>query len=120
MHAAAANDHRREFSDTQRFDGVEDGQALCRSCRLTRKRPPDGDADGLRAFAEAEKWKRRLIFQLLDLPLPIGDDLAFDLLSSNVKPVVTGHHDGLITIDLAESDDARREQCQEGNRRVAL
>lgn len=89
---------------------VEDGQALCRSCRLTRTRPPDGDADGLRAFAEAEKWKRRLLFQLLDLPLPIGDDLAFDLLSSRYGPVVTGHDDGVITLDLAESDDARRAQ----------
>ncbi len=38
-----------------------------------------------------------------------GDDLAFDLLSSAVGPVTTGHADGLITIDLAESDDARRE-----------
>jgi hypothetical protein len=89
---------------------VEDGQALCRSCRLTRKRPPDGDADGLRAFAEAEKWKRRLLFQLLDLPLPIGDDLAFDLLSRRYGPVVTGHDNGVITLDLAESDDARRAQ----------
>jgi hypothetical protein len=51
-----------------------------------------------------------LIFQLLDLPLPIGDDLAFDLLSSRYGPVVTGHDNGVITIDLAESDDARREQ----------
>jgi hypothetical protein len=89
---------------------VEDGEALCRSCRLTRTRPPEGDADGLRAFAEAESWKRRLLFQLLDLPLPIGDDLAFDLLSSRYGPVVTGHDDGVITLDLAESDDARRQQ----------
>jgi hypothetical protein len=89
---------------------VEDDEALCRSCRLTRTRPPDEDAGGMRAFAEAEKWKRRLIFQLLDLPLPIGDDLAFDLLSSRYGPVVTGHDEGVITLDLAESDDARREQ----------
>jgi len=83
---------------------------LCRSCRLTRTRPPDDDPDGLAAFAEAEAAKRRLIFQLLDLGLPIGDDLRFDLLSSRAEPVLTGHDDGLITIDLGESDDARREQ----------
>ncbi|HWF35450.1 MAG TPA: putative zinc-binding metallopeptidase [Solirubrobacteraceae bacterium] len=88
---------------------------LCLSCRLTRTRPADSDADGLAAFAKAEGAKRRLIFQLLDLGLPIGDDLAFDLLSSRTGPVVTGHSDGVITIDLAESDDARREQ-----RRTAL
>jgi hypothetical protein len=83
---------------------------LCRSCRLTRTRPPDRDPEGLAAFAKAEGAKRRLIFQLLDLGLPIGDDLAFDLLSSRTGPVVTGHNDGVITIDLAESDDARRER----------
>ena len=82
---------------------------LCRSCALTRTRPGDDDPGGLAAFAKAEAAKRRLIFQLLDLGLPIGDDLAFDLLSSRTGPVVTGHDDGVITIDLAESDDARRE-----------
>jgi hypothetical protein len=51
-----------------------------------------------------------LLFQLLDLPLPIGDDLAFDLLSRRYGPVVTGHDNGVITLDLAESDDARRAQ----------
>ena len=84
---------------------------LCRSCRLTRKRPADADADGLAAFAKAEAAKRRLLFGLLDLGLAVDEDvLAFDLLSSRSAPVVTGHDDGVITIDLAESDDARREQ----------
>ena len=83
---------------------------LCRSCALTRTRPGDDDPGGLAAFAKAEAAKRRLIFQLLDLGLPIGDDLAFDLLSSRTGPVVTGHDDGVITIDLAESDDSRRER----------
>jgi hypothetical protein len=84
-------------------------EPLCRSCALTRTRPDDGDAAGLAAFALAEAAKRRLIFQLLDLGLPIEEDLGFDLLSSRTGPVVTGHDEGLITIDLAESDDARRE-----------
>ena len=64
---------------------------------------------GLAQFAVAERAKRRLLFGLLELELPLEDDLAFDLLSSTVGPVTTGHADGLITIDLAESDDARRE-----------
>ncbi|WP_249010247.1 putative zinc-binding metallopeptidase [Conexibacter sp. DBS9H8] len=83
--------------------------ALCASCRLTRTRPGDGDSAGLAAFAVAEAAKRRLLFQLRDLNLPIESDLGFDLLSSAHGPVSTGHADGLITIDLAESDDARRE-----------
>jgi hypothetical protein len=83
---------------------------LCRTCRLTRTRPADDEPDGLAAFAKAEAAKRRLIFQLLDLELPIGEDLRFDLLTSRNGPVVTGHDDGVITIDLAESDDSRRER----------
>jgi hypothetical protein len=92
---------------------VEPGDpgSLCRSCRLTRTRPGDGDRPGLEAFAAAEAAKRRLLFQLLDLGLPVeAGGLRFDLLSSRSGPVVTGHNAGLITIDLAESDDARREQ----------
>jgi hypothetical protein len=83
---------------------------LCRSCRLTRTRPADADAEALEQFALAEAAKRRLIFQLIDLGLPIGADLGFDLLSSAGRPVMTGHADGLITLDLAESDDALRER----------
>ncbi len=85
---------------------------LCRSCELTRTRPNDADPVGLAEFARAEAAKRRVIFQLLDLGLPgvAPGQLAFDLLSSEQQPVTTGHADGVITIDLAESDDARREQ----------
>ncbi len=83
---------------------------LCFSCALTRTRPADGDPDALAAFARSEAAKRRLVFQVLDLGLAIGEDLAFDLLSSRSGPVVTGHDEGVIAIDLAESDDARREQ----------
>jgi hypothetical protein len=91
---------------------VEDGDpsGLCASCRLTRTRPGDGDAEGLALFARAEGAKRRLVFQLLDLRLPIGAALGFDLLWNTAEPVMTGHEDGLITVDLTESDDARREQ----------
>jgi hypothetical protein len=87
----------------------DDPIGLCVSCRLTRTRPNDGDAGALEQFAEAEQAKRRLVFELLDTRLPIGADLHFDLLSSRYEPVVTGHDHGVITLDLAESDDARRE-----------
>lgn len=87
-----------------------DPQTFCASCRLTRTRPNDADSEGLEDFARAEGAKRRLLFELLDLGLPIdGSDLHFDLLSSRSQPVVTGHDAGVITLDLAESDDASRE-----------
>jgi len=89
-----------------------DAGPLCRSCVLTRTRPADWDSTGLDQFGAAESAKRRLLFQLYDLRLPIDGDLHFDLLSSRLGAVTTGHDDGLITIDLAESDDVRRVQRQ--------
>ncbi len=100
---------------------VEKGpiKKLCRSCALTRTRPNDNDTKALAAFAAAEKAKRRLVAELHELKLPIiGRDedhdygLAFDLLSSEQEKVMTGHHNGVITIDLAEGDDVHREQLR--------
>jgi hypothetical protein len=89
----------------------DDPRGLCRSCRLTRTRPADSDEAGLEEFLKAEAAKRRLLFELLDLGLPVGNDQpTFELLSSSYGPVSTGHADGVITLDLAESDDAQREQ----------
>jgi len=92
---------------------------LCASCVLTRTRPTDSDTKALTAFAAAEKAKRRLIAELVELKLPIVgrvDDplygLAFDLLSSEQEKVFTGHHNGVITLDLAEGDDVHREQLR--------
>jgi hypothetical protein len=89
---------------------------LCLSCRLTRTRPDDTELETRPAFLRAEAAKRRLVCQLLDLGLPVRpwmDDpergLAVDLLSSRDQPVVTGHADGVITLDLAEGDDPHRE-----------
>jgi hypothetical protein len=86
---------------------------------LTRTRPDDADTAALAAFAVAEKAKRRLIAELHELELPIvGRDkdpeygLAFDLLSSQREKVLTGHHNGVITLDLAEGDDVHREQLR--------
>jgi hypothetical protein len=91
----------------------------CTSCALTRTRPNDADVAALGAFAEAEKAKRRLIVELRELQLPMtGRDedpqygLAFDLLSSEHEKVFTGHHNGVITLDLAEGDDVHRAQLR--------
>jgi hypothetical protein len=92
---------------------------LCRSCELTRTRPADGDLIGIPAFAEAEAAKRRLVMELAELGLPIVGrqadpvgGLCFDLLSSEHRKVITGHDNGVITVDLAESDDVHREQLR--------
>ena len=91
---------------------ARDGQ-LCFSCALTRTRPADSDVGALAAFARAEGAKRWLLVELGELALPLPAGLKFDLLSSEHAPVMTGHADGLITLDLAEADDARRVAARE-------
>jgi hypothetical protein len=92
---------------------------LCASCALTLERPNDTDTDGLAAFARAEAAKRRLIAELNELKLPIVGrvldpdyGLGFRLLRSVHEKVMTGHENGVITLDLAEGDDVHREQLR--------
>jgi hypothetical protein len=87
---------------------VDEPGQLCGSCALTRTRPGDDDAAATTAFACAEAAKRRLVYQADDLGLTT-EGVVFDLLSSAQEPVITGHADGVVTIDLAEGDDAHRE-----------
>ncbi|MDX2375480.1 putative zinc-binding peptidase [Microbacterium sp. LRZ72] len=89
----------------------------CFSCRLTRRRPAVDDTIALEKWGKTEEAKRRLLLQLGELGLPIvpwsvrKGGLGFDLLSSlsGGERVVIGHVNGIITIDLAESLDDRRE-----------
>ena len=97
---------------------LEGGQ--CFACNLTRTRPNDADAEGLGNYPEAERAKRHLVFELDTLGFPVvGKDvdpengLAFDLLSSVEENVVIGHADGVVTIDLAESDASYRERVKQ-------
>lgn len=100
---------------------VEGG--LCDACALTRTRPDDEDAVGQAQWADAEAAKRHLLADLDSVGLRVlgkdpatgGDPdegLAFDLLTSHGERVVTGHENGLVTLDLAESDDAHREKVR--------
>jgi hypothetical protein len=91
----------------------------CESCRLTRTIPAGRDPRDSALLARTELAKRRVIYQLSDVGLPVTDraqdprhGLAFDLLSSRDGPVITGHADGVVTIDLAESDDVHRAMLQ--------
>ena len=103
-----------------------DPNPLCRSCRLTRVIPDLSRPGHLEAWYRLEVAKRRLVYTLLGLNLPLAnklDDpehgLAFEFLADPDDPaaprVMTGHDSGLITINVAEVDDAERER-----RRLAL
>jgi hypothetical protein len=93
---------------------------LCMSCRLTVAAPELRRDEDLQAFAKAEAAKRRLIYQVLDLGLPYvsreedeerGLSFAFGFRSESA-PVMTGHMDGLITLDLSECDNVHRERLR--------
>ncbi|MBP7000093.1 putative zinc-binding metallopeptidase [Amaricoccus sp.] len=89
---------------------------LCVSCALGRRIPDLGAPENVTFWREAEAAKRRLVYALLRLRLPLamptGAPLVFDILSDagETEPVLTGHSDGLITINLAEADPAERER----------
>lgn len=92
----------------------------CVSCRITRRRPEREDAVTRERLQRAEQAKRHLIFELDEIGMPIESyeerdgGLAFDLLANEDEdePVMTGHADGVITLDLAESDDSYRQRMR--------
>jgi hypothetical protein len=97
-------------------------RTFCQACRLNRTIPDLGPPDHLLRWQRLEAAKHRLVYGLLRFGLPVVsklDDpdagLAFDFLaeSSAAPPVVTGHAEGLITINLAEADDAERERIRQ-------
>jgi len=97
-----------------------DDSPLCVSCRLTRVIPDLADPAKRASWYRLEVAKRRLLFTLTELGLPIRDrgndsthGLAFDFLADadpGGPPVLTGHENGVITVNIAEADDAERER----------
>lgn len=111
---------------------VEDDNSFCRACRLNQMIPDLSLAENRDYWREIEQAKRRLLFTLLSLELPIigrdGDPeygLAFAFLadtahtsseffdpSNHGNPIMTGHNQGLITINIAEADPSYREHMR--------
>ena len=100
---------------------AEDPNGLCPSCRLTRVIPDLTQPANLELWHKLEIAKRRLVYTLLILKLPLlnktedpENGLAFEFLDDPKDPkapkVLTGHADGLITINIAEANDAEREK----------
>jgi hypothetical protein len=100
----------------------DDPSPTCVSCRLNRTLPDLEDADNRRYIWAIEKAKRRLVSQLLAIGLPVRSKVsedpergvAFDLLRSppGGPAVMTGHASGLITLNVEEADDSRREKIR--------
>ncbi len=98
-------------------------EALCRSCRLTHVIPDLSQAGSEQAWHKLEIAKRRLLYTILSVGLGLSRKTAeqptgveFEFLKDSTKPngdlsrVLTGHDNGLITINIAEADDVYREQ----------
>jgi len=102
-----------------RDDAAAKQQPFCRSCCLNRTVPDPADRNNAELWLKVEQAKRALVSQLIALKLPVAsrvsEDTAhgvmFDLLRSPVDGprVMTGHADGLITLDVEEADDVHRE-----------
>jgi len=99
----------------------EGPEEYCRSCRLNHQVADITDPDTKKAWHQLEIAKRRLLYTLLELGLPVQNKredpaggLAFDFLKDDeAGRVFTGHNDGVITINMAEADDPFREKMRE-------
>ena len=89
--------------------GGGDG-AYCLACALNRTIPALGREDNLRLWRSIEAAKHRLIYSLLRLKLPFrgSEDLEFDFLADGSSKVLTGHDQGVITLNIEEADEAAR------------
>jgi hypothetical protein len=99
-------------------DQTED---FCVACRHNRTIPNLSIWGNQTRWKKIEVAKHRLFYTLLRLRLPLAnryddpDGLVFDFVASDgvfhpMQPMTTGHSSGLITINLAEADDAERER----------
>ncbi len=99
----------------------DSGDAFCTACTLNQTIPNLDNPDNLQRWRELEQAKRRLLYSLQRLGLPLHSKqldpvrgLAFEFLE-DAPPgiaddkVFTGHDNGLITINIIEADDAERE-----------
>jgi hypothetical protein len=100
-----------------------DSNPLCVACRLNNTIPNLDDADNGRYWGAVEAAKRRLVAHLVSFALPVASKvdadtergLMFDFLrqAPDGPAVMTGHANGLITINVEEADDAKREKIKQ-------
>lgn len=91
-------------------------ERYCLSCQFTEVTPDLRGESSRSLWAALERAKRRMLYSLSRMgiePVPKSIDpkggLSFRFLAEDGKKIMTGHQDGLITITLAEADDAIRE-----------
>jgi hypothetical protein len=94
---------------------------FCAACRHNRTIPDLTINDNLARWRRMEFAKHRLFYTLIALRLPLAnlndnpEGLAFDFLAEApgaATKILTGHDEGLVTINLNEADDALREKLR--------
>jgi hypothetical protein len=99
------------------------GPTLCIACRLNRTIPDLSIPENNQRWWRIETAKRRLVSSLVRLGLPVASrldedpqrGLAFDFLgaSEGSQPVLTGHDEGIITLNIIEAEHLQLEQIKE-------
>ena len=99
--------------------------AFCPACALNHTIPDLTHPENLSRWRDLETAKRRLIYSLLRFRLSFNAEggafpaLAFDFLADTAPTfqdsgrVLTGHKNGLITLNIAEADPVLREKMRE-------
>ena len=98
----------------------EDPNPLCQACRLNHVIPDLSQPENREKWSRVEAAKRRIVYTLNELRLPLvprsadpAGGLAFDIKADTPEGrVLTGHADGLITLNLAEADPLLREKMR--------
>ncbi len=103
---------------------VEENEEFCIACQLNRTIPNLSIGINKELWNKLEIEKRRLMFSLLQLGMDVRSKnkdpkgLAFDFLADHDESfserdrVMTGHADGLITINISEADPVQREKMR--------
>jgi hypothetical protein len=117
--------------EAPQIEGVIDFGDLCFACQFNELIPDLGVAGHLPLWQKLEAAKRRALYTLNALPIPLNNlrqspeaGLSFDFTTdrnvqdhfasriTNQPAVMTGHNCGHITINLAEADDVSRATMQ--------
>jgi hypothetical protein len=120
-------EHRTEQLQCNWLIDTGSDNKQCLSCSLTRTIPTLEKQENWRRWYKLEVAKRRLLYGLLSLNLPIDglytgveSGLVFDFLedkrtnpSVSLQHVYTGHASGVITLNAAEADRSFREATRE-------
>ena len=102
---------------------------FCNACELNRIIPDLGNPEYVQEWKTIETAKHRLVYSLLRMRLPLlsktvneETGLAFDFVADTNLPknekILTGHDNGLITINIAEADDIKREMTRKSMQEV--